>query len=193
MSQSQAFQVDRYCVRERLNEKDADGDERKNSVHRGDPWMIRKMEGPVAAPVESKPSDSADVRQEIGSGGISTDLTRKPPLASPRLISVPDSPPTSAQLPLDPLVGDKGPVLPAFGRNGASPEAPAEDTTNYDQLHELRNYMSCASNGVIIRRIPRRYRGLDWRPWTQRTRKLWMGVRAIWIRQQRFWAKEPEL
>ena len=48
--------------------------------------------------VPNKPKDLGGVRQETGSGGISTDLAREPSMASPRLVPVPDFPPPSVHL-----------------------------------------------------------------------------------------------
>ena len=93
-------------------------------MRRGGPWECRKMDGPVAVQVSTEEDDRTldlvDVEQETGSEGISTYLTRKPSMASPRLIPVPDSPPLSAQLPPEPLVAKKGPASSSVDRNFAS-------------------------------------------------------------------------
>ena len=77
-----------------------------------------------------------------GGGGESTDMTREPSMAPPRLIPVPDFRPRSAQLPPNSEVADEGPASSPFDRNCAPPQAPPADTTNNDQLsygrlHEL--------------------------------------------------------
>ena len=82
----------------------------------------------------SKPLDSADVGQETGSGGIPTDLTKEPSMASPRSIPAPACPPFPVQLPPEPAAEDTGPVSSSFDRKCAPPEAPVTDTTSYDQL-----------------------------------------------------------
>ena len=138
MFESQTFKVARFCVRKKLNERDVDGEEWRNSLRRGDPWMRQDIYGPaavqVSTEVEDKPLDLADVGQETGSEGKSTDLIREHSMAAPRLIPVPASPPFSVQLPPEPLVGARGPASSPFDGKCAPSQAPVTDTTSYDQL-----------------------------------------------------------
>ena len=84
--------------------------------------------------LEHKPSEWAGVEQETGSGCVPTDFTREPPVASPSLIPLTDSPFLSAQLFPEPSVAEKGPESSPSDRNCASSPAAATDTANYDQL-----------------------------------------------------------
>ena len=115
-----------------------DDAEWQNSLRRGVSWMGQEIDGPVAAQasteVENKPSDLVGAGRGTGGGGISTDLTRGPSVASPRLIPAPHSPPVSKQLPPKLLVGEKGPLSSSFDRKCASSQAPVTDATNYVQL-----------------------------------------------------------
>ena len=96
------------------------GEEWQNSLHRGDPWVSQKPdrseEAQVPMEVTRGPLDLGDVERDTGSGGDSTDLTRGPSLASPRLIPLPDFPPPSIQLPPDAPVVDVEPVSASLNR-----------------------------------------------------------------------------
>ena len=71
-------------------------------MQRGDPWMSQQPDDTAVAQVSDevmrKTLDSVAVEPKNGSGGISTDVTLEPSMASPRLIPVPDSPPLLLQL-----------------------------------------------------------------------------------------------
>ena len=76
------------------------------------PWTGAQPDGAavVSAPDEvmRNPLDVADVGQETGSGGGSTDVPREPSVAFPRLPPVLDPPILSVQLPPEPAVVDTG-------------------------------------------------------------------------------------
>ena len=116
------------------------------------------MGGPEAVrgstEVGSVPSDLADVDQENGSGGKSTDLTREPSVVSPLLIAAPDSPPLSAQLPPNSEVAEKGPASSSLDRNCAPSQAPVAGTADYDELSYGHLHELCTQ---------RSYHGLDTR------------------------------
>ena len=82
-------------------------------------------------------------------------------MASPRLISVPDSPPLPAQLPPNSEVEDTGPALSSSDRSCAPSQFPVTDTANYEQLsyrqlHELceqRGYQGKNTKAVLRTRL----------------------------------------
>ena len=93
------------------------------------PDVVQVSEG-----VATKPQDLGDMEQGNGSGGISTDETREPSMASRRLIPAPDSLPLSIQPPPDPSAEGKETASASLGRKCAPSQAPATDTADYDQL-----------------------------------------------------------
>ena len=105
-----------------------------------------------------------DVEQKTGSGGVSTELTREPSLASP---------PPSIQPPPDSLVEDKEQVSASLDRKCAPSQAPMTASTNYDQLfygqlHELckqRGYHQKDATAVFIAWVAARR--MPPHPWTR--------------------------
>ena len=140
------FQVACCWVRQQLQEKDVSDEGRQNTLRRGDTRMVQRPSGAGVVQTSDdalrKPLDMVGVGQESGSGGGPTDETREPPMASPRLIPVPDSPHLSIQLPPDSVVEDTGKTSASFDRDCAPSQAPVSDNANYaqlpyDELHEL--------------------------------------------------------
>ena len=105
-------------------------------MQRGEPWMSQQPDGTAVAQVSDevmrKTLDSVAVEPKNGSGGISTDVTLEPSMASPRLIPAPESPPLSVQLPPESTVEDAEQPSASFDRNCAPSQAPVSDPTNHD-------------------------------------------------------------
>ena len=110
------------------------------------PWMGQQPDDNVVAQVSDsgmrKYPGIVEAERPTGSGGISTDWTREPLMASPRLIPAPDSPLYSAETPPEPALGDTGETSASFDCNCAPPQAPVCGNANcdqpsYGQLHRL--------------------------------------------------------
>ena len=133
--------------------------------------------------------DLGNIEQETGSGVVSTVLARESPMASPRLIAAPDSPPPSVQLPPESSVDDEGPVSATFVGNAPPLKIP-QLIPRIMISYYLRNRMSCASKEDIISGIPRQFFGIAWRLRIQRTGGMRRGDRMIWKPQCLFRAKD---
>ena len=136
--QSRTFKVARFCVRNRLKEKDVAGEEWKNSLRRGSPWMESPAGGAGLAPDvnENRPdtAEMVDGDKPTGNGYQSTTEPEETVMASRRLIPAPASPVHSAKEPRPTLLHDSSQTSEPSNRNCAPSRAPQYDSANYDHL-----------------------------------------------------------